>query len=59
MLFWVCWIPVCCKKVATKGSYKNVVWGLNVLDCDGVVSGWSHAGDVGRRTCMGFFVGCK
>jgi len=50
---------VCCKKVVAKYSCKIGVWGLNVLDCDGNVSGWSCVGDVRRRIGARIFVGCK
>ncbi len=59
MSFSVHWIFVCCKKIVAKGSCKDDVWSLNVLDCDGVVSDWSCVGDEGRRKNVKFFVGCR
>jgi len=57
--FQVHWILVCCNKVATRGSCKDGVWSLNVLDCDGVVSDWSSVSDEGKRTSAKKFVGCR
>jgi hypothetical protein len=40
-------------KIATRMICKDGVWGLNTLDCDGVVSGWSCVGDKGKRKGAG------
>jgi hypothetical protein len=50
---------VCCNKVATRGSCKDGVWGVNALDCDNVVSNWSCVGDGGRRRGTIILVGSR
>lgn len=48
---------VCCNKVVTKGSCKDGVWGLNILDCDNVINSWSCVGDRGKKKGARILIG--